>query len=227
MLGHAYVNNVEKVRTKMVRSPFYLTHLAVMVTFFVLAGCEKSSESWGLTESSLSNIDVDQVTDTVQPVRRSETKMISHAGSSTDPATSHVSPQIEFLSDNERHNSDDVKIEFFLTDTAKNEIQDEFAQNPDKTHLFVSVKPGGCTGFIYLLSLQSISEDASEYVMLVSNDIPIAIPKKTAIYLNRTTLDFKTTDSGESGFRFDNPNVVKSCDPENDQPKPASEDKQE
>ena len=102
----------------------------------------------------------------------------------------------------------DPAIEFFITEKARDMISKIMDAKPDKTHLLVSVKPGGCSGFTYQLSLDTIT-DLTNYVVINSSGIDVAIPKDNAKYLDGTKLDWQVTESGKAGFHFDNPNTIK------------------
>jgi iron-sulfur cluster assembly protein len=77
------------------------------------------------------------------------------------------------------------------------------------TVLRVGVRGGGCSGFSYSLGFdKSFDEKAdSKYDQ---HGVPLVVDKKSALYLEGTTVDFY--DGIERrGFTFDNPNAVKSC----------------
>jgi iron-sulfur cluster assembly accessory protein len=78
-----------------------------------------------------------------------------------------------------------------------------------ETLLRVGVSGGGCSGFSYALGFdKSYDEKAdSRYEF---HGVPVVVDKKSALYLDGTTIDFY--DGLEArGFKFDNPNAVKSC----------------
>ena len=75
--------------------------------------------------------------------------------------------------------------------------------------LRVGVTGGGCSGFSYALGFDANYDEKadSKYDM---HGVPVVVDKKSALYLDGTTVDFY--DGIEKrGFTFDNPNAVKSC----------------
>ena len=77
------------------------------------------------------------------------------------------------------------------------------------TVLRVGVTGGGCSGFSYALGFDKNYDDKvdSRYEY---HGVPVVVDKKSALYLDGTTVDF--FDGIEKrGFTFDNPNAVKSC----------------
>ena len=75
--------------------------------------------------------------------------------------------------------------------------------------LRVGVVGGGCSGFQYSLTFdQSFDEKNDSKYQL--HGIDLVVDKKSALFLDGTTLDFY--DGLEKrGFHFDNPNAVKTC----------------
>jgi len=77
------------------------------------------------------------------------------------------------------------------------------------TVLRIGVSGGGCSGFSYALGFDKDYDEKvdSKYEY---HGIPLVVDKKSALYLDGTTVDFY--DGIEKrGFTFDNPNAVKSC----------------
>ena len=98
-----------------------------------------------------------------------------------------------------------------LTEKAATEVKKIMGdQKMDEgTLLRVGVTGGGCSGFSYALGFdQAYDENSdSKYDM---HGVPVVVDKKSALYLDGTTIDFY--DGIERrGFTFDNPNAVKSC----------------
>lgn len=78
-----------------------------------------------------------------------------------------------------------------------------------ETLLRVGVVGGGCSGFSYSLGFDTTYDPKvdSKYDF---HGVSMVVDKKSALYLEGTTLDFY--DGIEKrGFTFDNPNAVKSC----------------
>lgn len=98
-----------------------------------------------------------------------------------------------------------------LTERAAQEVKRiiEDQKLGEDTVLRVGVAGGGCSGFMYKLAFDKGYDQAADakYDM---HGIPVVVDKKSALYLDGTTVDF--FDGLEKrGFTFDNPNAVKSC----------------
>jgi len=98
-----------------------------------------------------------------------------------------------------------------LTEKAAGEVKKiiEEQKLDAETVLRVGVTGGGCSGFSYALGFDKAFDDEkdSKYEM---HGIPVVMDKKSALYLEGTTIDFH--DGIERrGFTFENPNAVKSC----------------
>jgi iron-sulfur cluster assembly protein len=98
-----------------------------------------------------------------------------------------------------------------LTERAASEVKRiiEDQKLEDATVLRVGVSGGGCSGFMYKLAFDE-GYDATKDARYEQHGVSIVIDKKSALYLDGTTVDFY--DGLEKrGFTFDNPNAVKSC----------------
>ena len=98
-----------------------------------------------------------------------------------------------------------------LTEKAANEIKRVITEKamPDNTVLRVGIAAGGCSGFQYRLGFDESVDTAKDHVS-EQHGVRVAVDKKSALYLDGTTIDFY--DGLERrGFMFDNPNAVKSC----------------
>ncbi len=106
--------------------------------------------------------------------------------------------------------------------------------SPEKLHLRVGVKGGGCSGFSYLLDLTENLRDTDEIWEFSYNfngaengddkdkDAPeaaavaepfvlrVVCDPKSYLYLNGTEIDFKDEIMGR-GFVFNNPNASTTC----------------
>ncbi len=79
----------------------------------------------------------------------------------------------------------------------------------EDTVLRVGVAGGGCSGFEYRLGFDDKTDEGSDELS-EQHGITIAVDKKSALFLEGTTVDFY--DGIEKrGFTFNNPNAVKSC----------------
>ncbi len=87
-------------------------------------------------------------------------------------------------------------------------VQDE--QKFDKeTFLRVGAQAGGCSGYSYKLefdkSFDAEKDDEYEY-----HGVKLVVDKKSALLLDGTTIDWYD-GLDQRGFKFENPNVTKSC----------------
>jgi iron-sulfur cluster assembly protein len=98
-----------------------------------------------------------------------------------------------------------------LTEKAAKEVKRimEDQKLDDGTVLRVGVTGGGCSGFSYSLGFDKNVDEAKDS-RYDQHGVPIAIDKKSALYLDGTTVDFYEGVE-RRGFSFDNPNAVKTC----------------
>jgi iron-sulfur cluster assembly protein len=98
-----------------------------------------------------------------------------------------------------------------LTEKAANEVKRIMADQKIETDtvLRVGVTGGGCSGFSYALGFDKQFDEKADS-KYEYHGVPLVVDKKSALYLDGTTIDFY--DGLEArGFKFDNPNAVKSC----------------
>lgn len=98
-----------------------------------------------------------------------------------------------------------------LTEKAAGEIKRVMQEQslPDGTILRIGVAGGGCSGFQYSLGFDNATDAVKDHVG-EQFGIPVAVDKKSSLYLDGTTLDFYD-GLDRRGFTFNNPNAVKSC----------------
>lgn len=98
-----------------------------------------------------------------------------------------------------------------LTERAANEVKRvKSEQNlPDSAALRVQIQGGGCSGFSYNLGFDESFDDKTD-VKSEQHGVALIVDKKSDLFLDGTTLDFQDEISGR-GFKFDNPNAVKTC----------------
>ena len=77
------------------------------------------------------------------------------------------------------------------------------------TLLRVGVTGGGCSGFSYALGFDQAYDEKTDS-KYEYHGVPVVVDKKSALYLDGTTIDFYEGLEAR-GFKFDNPNAVKSC----------------
>jgi iron-sulfur cluster assembly accessory protein len=99
-----------------------------------------------------------------------------------------------------------------LTERAAQEvikIMDDQKMDKEQTMLRVGVAGGGCSGFQYSLGFDT-NYDAKADSKTVVNGVSVVVDKKSALYLDSTTVDFYE-GLDKRGFKFDNPAAVKTC----------------
>jgi iron-sulfur cluster assembly protein len=98
-----------------------------------------------------------------------------------------------------------------LTEKAATEVKRIMDEQKleEGTILRVGVRGGGCSGFSYDLHFDKNYDEKADS-KYDQHGVPLVVDKKSALYLEGTTVDFY--DGIEKrGFTFDNPNAVKSC----------------
>jgi iron-sulfur cluster assembly protein len=98
-----------------------------------------------------------------------------------------------------------------ITEKAAKEIQRVLTEQKmsESTVLRIGVAGGGCSGFQYSLGFDDKTDAAKDHVSQ-QHGVPVAVDKKSLLFLDGTTVDFY--DGIEKrGFTFENPNAVKSC----------------
>jgi iron-sulfur cluster assembly protein len=98
-----------------------------------------------------------------------------------------------------------------LTEKAASEVKRimDDQKLEEGTVLRVGVTGGGCSGFSYALGFDKQFDEKVDS-RFEYHGVPVVVDKKSALYLDGTTVDF--FDGIEKrGFTFENPNAVKSC----------------
>jgi len=98
-----------------------------------------------------------------------------------------------------------------VTERAAKEVQRVVSDQkmPEHTVLRIGVAGGGCSGFQYSLGFDDKVDKTADHVT-DQHGIQVAVDKKSALFLDGTTVDFYE-GLEKRGFTFDNPNAVKSC----------------
>ena len=79
----------------------------------------------------------------------------------------------------------------------------------DDMFLRVGVTGGGCSGFSYRLGFDNQFDDAKDSKYHY-HGVDVVVDKKSALFLDGTVVDWQNDLNGR-GFKFDNPNAVKTC----------------
>lgn len=99
-----------------------------------------------------------------------------------------------------------------ITKLAAEKAKEAIVKNgtPEKTYIRVGIKGGGCVGFSYDLDLDDspiVDQDLVFEcfgVKLVTNEICMT-------YLEGTEIDYVEASLYGGGFKFNNPNAVRTC----------------
>ena len=102
--------------------------------------------------------------------------------------------------------------EINFSNKAVEKIDKLIAKKPSGTFFRIAVKGGGCSGFEYKLDLwpKEEGDDPSKYNNYDYDGFNLLVDKKAELYIDGTTLDWYE-DQMKQGFKFDNPNAVKTC----------------
>jgi iron-sulfur cluster assembly accessory protein len=95
------------------------------------------------------------------------------------------------------------------TASAAEHIRKQLRQNPGAAGLRVSLKPSGCSGYMYVVNLVE-TPDSEDHQFQVADDINLFVDNKSLPLLNGTEIDF-VTEGLNSMFQFRNPNAESEC----------------
>jgi len=99
-----------------------------------------------------------------------------------------------------------------LTEAAVKELKtviaDQHADEP-LVYMRAAVKGGGCSGFQHILTLDEHADEKLD-IIEEQDGIKIAVDKRSAMYLEGTTIDFHN-DLNKRGFAFNNPGAKTTC----------------
>jgi iron-sulfur cluster assembly protein len=100
-----------------------------------------------------------------------------------------------------------------VTEKAAEEIRKAMQQNnldPADAYLYVGAKGGGCSGLSYVLDLRKADQVGEKDEKFESHGIKIYSDPKSYLFLNGTTIDYKSAMVG-GGFVFSNPQATGTC----------------
>ena len=103
-------------------------------------------------------------------------------------------------------------MSIILTENAAKQVQKfrEENQLSDNQFLRIGVAGGGCSGFNYTLNFDDQFDEAADS-KYDQHGVTVVVDKKSALYLDGTTIDFFDDGLYKRGFHFENPNAVKTC----------------
>ena len=98
-----------------------------------------------------------------------------------------------------------------ITERAATEVKRVMEEQhaEEGTALRVGVAGGGCSGLSYRLFFDKQFDEKVDS-RFDQHGVPVVVDKKSALYLEGTTVDFYE-GLEKRGFTFNNPNAVKSC----------------
>ena len=96
-----------------------------------------------------------------------------------------------------------------ISEAAASEIKRlQSSGNKPDSYLRLGIKPGGCSGLLYTLQLETKQEEGDN--LLDHNHIKIIIDSQSYSKLQNLQLDYSEDLMG-GGFRFRNPNATSTC----------------
>jgi iron-sulfur cluster assembly protein len=72
------------------------------------------------------------------------------------------------------------------------------------------IRGGGCTGYSYMFQFEDGEPRKTDEVVQAAFGVRVYVDPKSLVLIRGTKIDFETGMRGH-GFRFENPNVDKSC----------------
>lgn len=99
-----------------------------------------------------------------------------------------------------------------LTEKAAEEVKRRMDSQKmeDGTMLRLGVTGGGCSGFSYALAFDKEYDEASDS-KYDCHGVSVVVDKKSALYLDGTSIDFHDGLQGGHGFSINNPTATKTC----------------
>jgi len=97
----------------------------------------------------------------------------------------------------------ELKLKVNLSDVAATKFK-EILEKEKKQGLKISVKPGGCSGFMYDFGFADNASDSE--ISIEEKGIKIFVTKESVKMFNNSSIDFVETEQG-AGFQISNPNA--------------------
>lgn len=95
-----------------------------------------------------------------------------------------------------------------LTERAGIKIRQLQEREERGDYLRVAITGGGCNGLSYKMRFVDAAKKGD--ILVRSQEVPVLVDSKSALYLRGTVLDFSDKMIG-GGFKFTNPNAKSSC----------------
>lgn len=96
-----------------------------------------------------------------------------------------------------------------VTDNAINHFKDKLAEKPEAKGVRISVKPSGCSGYMYVLDYVDTPED-NDTLIEVNENLTLFIDTASLPVINGTEIDF-VKQGLNANIQFRNPNVTGEC----------------
>jgi len=104
--------------------------------------------------------------------------------------------------------TDNLAASLNMTDGCVKRLKDLYSNEPSRL-LRISVEGGGCSGFQYLFSLDTMLEE--EDCIIEKNDVKIVVDRQSLEFLEGATVDFQS-ELIRSSFRIlQNPKADSGC----------------
>lgn len=104
-------------------------------------------------------------------------------------------------------NREIIECEIVLSSKAVNVLQGLMCDK--EMWLYIMVKGGGCSGYIYELELLEDEPDEN-YQIITQDEVKIAVHNLDSSLLNGILIDYEDKLMG-GGFKMSNPNAKRSC----------------
>lgn len=95
-----------------------------------------------------------------------------------------------------------------LTPTAIAKVKAVMSERGEEGGLRIAVVGAGCSGFQYEMFLDREAAEGDRVIEL--DGLRVFVDARSMLYLNGASIDYVEGPSG-SGFKFDNPNALKTC----------------
>ncbi|MBT4604927.1 iron-sulfur cluster assembly accessory protein [archaeon] len=96
-----------------------------------------------------------------------------------------------------------------LTQKAVDKIK-ELTKEHKKNALMIAVKPGGCSGYEYVLELVEDKDKQENQHIISQDDVKVFIDKESLKIMNGSQIDYQNTLQ-DAGFKINNPSAKNTC----------------